>query len=58
VADLQTFKQDIQTLVKKFEQDKNHYLSKGYPETHVRIDFLNPLFEASAGKWDADACFV
>jgi predicted type IV restriction endonuclease len=43
VADLRSFKQDIQSLVRKFEQDKNNYLQKGYPEAQVRIDFLNPF---------------
>jgi type I restriction-modification system DNA methylase subunit len=52
VADLQSFKQDVQSLVGKFEQDKNHYLQKGYPEAQVRIDFLNPLFEALG--WDIE----
>jgi type I restriction-modification system DNA methylase subunit len=52
VADLQSFKQDIQSLVRKFEQDKNHYLQKGYPEAQVRIDFLNPFFDALG--WDIE----
>jgi ABC-type oligopeptide transport system substrate-binding subunit len=52
VADLQSFRKDVQSLVTKFEQDKNHYLSKGYPEAQVRIDFLNPLFEALG--WDIE----
>jgi type I restriction-modification system DNA methylase subunit len=52
VSDIQTFKKDIQSLVKKFEQDKNHYLQKGYPEAQVRIDFLNPFFDALG--WDIE----
>jgi len=52
VADLQSFKQDLQSLVEKFDQDKNHYLQKGYPEAQVRIDFLNPFFEALG--WDIE----
>jgi hypothetical protein len=52
VADLQSFRQDVQSLVKKFEQDKNHYLQKGYPEAQLRIDFLNPFFEALG--WDLE----
>ena len=52
MADLQSFKQDIQSLVRKFEQDKNHYLQKGYPEAQVRIDFLNPFFDALG--WDIE----
>jgi predicted type IV restriction endonuclease len=52
VADLQSFKNGIQSLVKKFDQDKNHYLQKGYPEAQVRIDFLNPFFDALG--WDIE----
>ena len=52
MADLQSFKQDVQSLVRKFEQDKNHYLQKGYPEAQVRIDFLNPFFDALG--WDIE----
>jgi hypothetical protein len=50
VADLQSFKQDVQSLVGKFEQDKNHYLQKGYPEAQVRIDFNNPSERAIHDK--------
>ncbi len=52
MADLQSFRQDIQALVRKFEQDKNHYLQKGYPEAQVRADFLDPLFKAPG--WDLE----
>ena len=41
-ADLQTFRQDLQSLVGKFAQDENHYLFRGYPEAQGFIDFLNP----------------
>jgi predicted type IV restriction endonuclease len=50
VANLQSFKQNLQSLVERFDQDKNHYLSKCYPEAKVRIDLLNPFFEALG--WD------
>ena len=46
VADLRSFKQKIQSLVRKFEQDQNHYLQKDYPEARVRSDFLNPFFDS------------
>ena len=52
MADLQSFKQDVQSLVRKFEQDKNNYLQKGYPEAQVRIDFLNLFFDALG--WDIE----
>ena len=40
----------IKTLVLKFEANKYHYLSKNYLEEEVKIDFINPLFEALG--WD------
>ena len=40
----------IKTLVSKFEANKYHYLSKNYLEEEVKIDFINPLFEALG--WD------
>jgi len=52
MADLNTFRENLRSLVSKFEQDKNHYLQKGYPEAQVRIDFLNPVFEALG--WDIE----
>lgn len=52
MADLNTFRENLHSLVAKFEQDKNHYLQKGYPEAQVRIDFLNPFFDALG--WDME----
>lgn len=34
MPDIETFREKLQTLVAKFEKDKPHYLSKGYPEAH------------------------
>lgn len=52
MSDLQSFREDVKALVGKFEQDKHHYLAKGYPEAQVRIDFLNPFFAALG--WDIE----
>ncbi len=52
MADLNTFRENLRSLVAKFEQDKNHYLQKGYPEAQVRVDFLNPFFDALG--WDIE----
>ncbi len=52
MADIEIFKEKLHTLISKFEKDKRHYLSKGYLEAQLRIDFLNPLFEALA--WDIE----
>ena len=52
MADIHTFREALRSLATKFDKDKNHYLQKGYPEAQVRIDFLNPLFEALG--WDIE----
>lgn len=52
MSDIDSFREKLQTLVTKFEKDKPHYLSKGYPEAQVRIDFLNPFFKALG--WDIE----
>ena len=52
MSDLQSFRKEVEALVAKFEQDKHHYLAKGYPEAQVRIDFLNPFFVALG--WDIE----
>ena len=41
---------DIHQLVKKYEADRNMYLTDRYNETQVRSDFLDPLFELLG--WD------
>jgi hypothetical protein len=46
MANIDSFREKLQDLIDKFEKDKTHYLSKGYPEAQVRIDFLNPFFKA------------
>ena len=52
MADINSFRENLRSLVSKFEQDKNHYFPKGYPEAQVRIDFLNPFFDALG--WDIE----
>jgi len=52
MADINSFRENLRSLVSKFDQDKNHYLQKGYPEAQVRIDFLNPFFDALG--WDIE----
>jgi type I restriction-modification system DNA methylase subunit len=52
MSDIESFKEKLLTLITKFEKDKTHYLSKGYPEAQVRIDFLNPFFKALG--WDIE----
>jgi type I restriction-modification system DNA methylase subunit len=52
MPDIDSFRGKLQSLIFKFEKDKNHYLSKGYPEAQVRIDFINPFFKALG--WDIE----
>ena len=52
MQDIHDFKEKLHALVSKFDKDKHHYFAKGYPEAQVRIDFLNPLFEALG--WDIE----
>lgn len=49
---IQTFREKLQTLISKFEKDRTHYLSRGYLEAQVRIDFINPFFKALG--WDIE----
>lgn len=37
-------------LVERFTEHLQHYLSPSYNETQVRVEFVNPLFEALG--WD------
>ena len=50
MADIDSFREKLQTLITKFEKDKTHYLSKGYPEAQVRVDFINPSEKAFLDK--------
>jgi len=52
MPDLDSFREKLESLITKFEKDKTHYLSKGYPEAQVRIDFINPFFKALG--WDIE----
>ncbi len=52
MPDIDSFKEKLLSLISKFEKDKTHYLSKGYPEAQVRVDFINPLFKALG--WDIE----
>jgi hypothetical protein len=51
-ASLQTFSQSLNKLIKKFETDKAHYLSKDYSESQAKIDFVAPFFKSLG--WDVE----
>ncbi len=46
MSDIESFREALRSLISKLEKDRNYYLSKGYPEAQVRLDFINPLFNA------------
>ena len=52
-ASLETFSQSLTNLIKKFETDKAHYLSKDYLEGQAKIDFITPFFRALG--WDVES---
>jgi len=52
MTDIDSFREELQSLISKFEKDRNYYLSKGYPEAQVRLDFINPFFNALG--WDIE----
>jgi hypothetical protein len=51
-APADTFSQSLNKLIKKFETDKAHYLSKDYSESQAKIDFITPLFRVLG--WDVE----
>jgi adenine-specific DNA-methyltransferase len=52
MSDIESFREELQSLISKFEKDKNYYLSKGYLEAQVRLDFINPFSKALG--WDIE----
>lgn len=49
---IETFARDLERLIKKFDADKPHYLSKSYNEAQARVDFVSPFFKALG--WDME----
>ncbi len=49
---VESFTGRIERLVKKFNSDRDHYSSKGYPEAQARLDFIGPFFKALG--WDIE----
>ncbi len=43
---LETFAGNTQTPIKKFDSDRTYDLAKAYLEAPVRLDFINPFFQA------------
>ena len=51
-ASLATFESTLEKLIRRFESDRSHYLSKNYSEAQARVDFITPLFKALG--WDVE----
>ena len=51
-ASLASFKATMEKLIRRFESDRNHYLSKSYSEAQARVDFISPFFKALG--WDVE----
>src|SRR5487761_231525 len=51
-ATIEAFSRDLERLIKKFDVDKTHYLSKSYNEAQARVDFISPFFKALG--WDME----
>lgn len=51
-ATVETFRADLEKLIRKFDADQQHYLSKQYLEAQARVDFISPFFKALG--WDME----
>ena len=49
---LASFTTTVEKLIRKFESDRAHYLSKNYSEAQARVDFISPFFKALG--WDME----
>jgi len=47
-----SFRREVEALVRKFDADAETYRSAGYPEAQARNHFINPFFKALG--WDVD----
>jgi len=47
-----SFAEAVERLVRKFDADRETYLSPGYPETQARTHFISPFFKALG--WDVE----
>ncbi|HEV2222211.1 MAG TPA: N-6 DNA methylase [Candidatus Acidoferrales bacterium] len=47
-----SFKTTTERLIRRFESDRTHYLSKSYSEAQARVDFITPFFKALG--WDVE----
>ncbi len=51
-ASLDSLRTTVEKLIRRFESDRTHYLSKSYLEAQARVDFVTPFFKALG--WDVE----
>jgi type I restriction-modification system DNA methylase subunit len=51
-ATKESFRAAVESLIRKFDADKETYRSPGYNESNTRLQFINPLFRALG--WDVN----
>jgi hypothetical protein len=51
-ASLASFRDTVEKLIRRFDSDRIHYLSKNYSEVQARVDFVTPFFKALG--WDVE----
>jgi predicted type IV restriction endonuclease len=42
----------VEKLIRRFESNRPHYLSRSYSEAQARVDFMTPFFKALG--WDVE----
>jgi hypothetical protein len=47
-----SFKATVEKLIRRFDSERIHYLSKSYSEAQARVDFITPFFKALG--WDVE----
>jgi hypothetical protein len=52
LASFASFTVTAEKLIRRFESDRIHYLSKNYSEAQARVDFITPFFKALG--WDVE----
>ncbi len=51
-ASLASFTAAVERLIRRFDSERTHHLSKSYSEAQARVDFITPFFKALG--WDVE----
>jgi hypothetical protein len=49
-------RREVETLVSRFQRNRDVYTRPDYKETQVRVEFIDPFFEATDAEIDALGC--